>query len=189
MSNVKASLYEAFRSWMLPLKEMDHIIPKEGKVVELGCGEGIIAQYLARVSTREVLGVDRNQKRLPIVKQKNLQFDCADITNYKLGRVDSIVISDVLHHLPFASQNNLLKECYKALGSKGVLVIKEINTDDKVRSRLSRFWDFVFYPLEKISFSSAKVLKSKLRKIGFEVEMKKASLLFPGSTNLYICKK
>src|SRR3989344_6060006 len=81
------------------------------------------------------------------------------------------------------------KNISKNLRPGGILVIKEIDTGENLRSKLSRFWDFVFYPKEKIYFTSAKELSSKLENLGFSVIIKRLAYFFPGSTTLFICKK
>lgn len=177
------------REWMLPLKKIDELIPKKGAILELGCGEGVISQYLARESSRNIIGIDLDESRLPKLTPKNLKFIHGDITKYVLPKADGVVISDVLHHIDPSNQVEVLERVYKALNKDGVLIVKEINTEDKIRSKLSRFWDFVFYPMDKIYFSSAKSLIKTLNKIGFKVSMQKDSLYFPGSTNIYICQK
>lgn len=186
---IKHPFHNLLREWMLPLKEIDTLVPQKGVILELGCGEGVISQYLARESLRNITGIDLDASRLPKLTPKNLKFIHGDITEYALPKADGVVISDVLHHLDRSNQAVVLERVYKALNKGGVLIIKEINTEDKVRSKLSRFWDFVFYPMDKICFSSATSLTKLLRKIGFKVSMKKESLYFPGSTNIYICQK
>lgn len=186
---IKHPFHNLLREWMLPLKEIDEAIPKKGIILELGCGEGVISQYLTKESSRSIIGIDLDATRLPQQPPKNLKFIHGDIIKYSLPKADAIVISDVLHHIDFEEQEKLLEKVYKLLNRKGVLIIKEINTEDKIRSKLSRFWDFVFYPFDKIYFSSSADLVKLLKKCGFKVSMKRASLYFPGSTNLYICEK
>lgn len=174
---------------MLPLKQIDELVPKKGVILELGCGEGVISQYLAKESSRSITGIDLDFTRLSELNPKNLKFIHGDITKCSLPKADGVVISDVLHHIDQSNQAEVLKRVYKALNKDGVLIIKEINTEDKIRSKLSRFWDFVFYPMDRIYFSSSTSLIKLLNEIGFEVSMQKASLYFPGSTNIYICQK
>ena len=174
---------------MLPLVEIDKELPKTGLVYDLGCGQGIVAIYLSQVKSRKVVGVDQDVSRLPKTKSQNLKFESADIRKYDISSARGIVVSDVLHHINFADQKLLLKNIAKNLDKDGVLVIKEIDTRDLFRSSLSRFWDFVFYPNEEIYFNDSKRLKKSLENFGMKVEVKKTSLFFPGSTNLFICKK
>lgn len=181
--------YEFLRKLILPIDNIDKSIPKNGKILDLGCGQGLIAFFLSKQKSRYVIGIDENYKRLPGFSKKNLTFKKADITKLELKKINGVVLSDVLHHLPIKSQQKLLKKIYKSLNKKGILVIKEIDTDEFLRSRLSRFWDFVFYPRDKIIFWKATDLKRTLEKLGFKVKITRPVRFFPGSTTLFVCKK
>lgn len=183
------SLYDILRSAMLPLDLIDKNLPKKGTIVDLGCGQGIITSYLAQNKARQITGVDLDTSRLRQSKVKNLKFVKANIVTYNLKHPNSIVISDVMHHLSYKDQEKLLTAISKSLKKGGVFVVKEIDTHEFVRSRLSRFWDFVFYPKDKISYTSSTSLPRQLEKLGFAVKFVRACRLFPGSTTLYICTK
>src|SRR4030067_2267419 len=102
--------YDFLRKVILPLEEIDKNLPKEGKIFDLGCGEGVISKYLTRNKKRIVIGIDSNRERLPKEKTKNLSFKNADIRKVFLEGSMGIVISDVLHHLDLKDQKNLLKK-------------------------------------------------------------------------------
>ena len=174
---------------MLPLSQINEQIGNGSTVVDLGCGAGVIAKYLAQNRNRKVIGIDLNKKRLPKSSQKNLTFEAKDIIHYKPKNADVVILSDVLHHINFNDQEKVLKNIAFYLKKGGVLIIKEIDTQEFLRSTLSRFWDFVFYPTEKVYFSDAKKLKKKLRTLGFSIEIKRPIRFFPGSTTLFICTK
>lgn len=174
---------------MLPLTEIDKAIPNRGQIVDLGCGEGVTAKYLARTKTRQVIGVDNNKKRLQNSTQENLNFVLSDIRNYELKNPDAVVISDVLHHLNYKDQKKLLVKIAANLKKGGIFIIKEIDTNEFIRSRLSRFWDFVFYPRDKIYYQNSKNLRDFLESLEFNVKISRASRIFPGSTALFICQK
>lgn len=182
-------IYDFFRSQMLPLKQIDEVIPKEGKILDLGCGEGIIAKHLAKTKTREIIGIDNNQQRIPKPNSRNLEFISADIRKYPLKGADAIVISDVLHHLDFQDQDKLLAKISRALRKNGTLLIKEIDTQEIIRSSLSRLWDFLLYPKDKIFYRNSNNLKKYLESLGFVVMIRRSSRFFPGSTTLYIARK
>jgi len=185
----KSAIYDFLRSFMLPLREIDKAIPNRGIIIDLGCGEGVTAKYLARTKTRQVIGVDNNKKRLQNPTQNNLIFVLDDIRNYALKGADAIVISDVLHHLNYKDQKKLLAKIATNLKKGGIFIIKEIDTGEFIRSRLSRFWDFVFYPNEKIYYQNSKNLRDFLEKLSFNIKIVRASRFFPGSTTLFICQK
>ena len=182
-------IYDFLRSLILPFGEIDQAVPKFGKIIDLGCGEGAVARYLARAKTRNVIGVDKDKKRLQNSNQKNLEFILADIRNYSLKDADAIIISDVLHHLNYKDQKKLLNKIASSLKKDGIFIIKEIDTREFIRSRLSRFWDFVFYPKDKIYYQRSDNLKKYLGKLGFAVKITYPAKFFPGSTTLFTCKK
>lgn len=182
-------LYNFLREFMLPLKEIDTIAPQKGKIIDLGCGHGIIASYLAANPKRSVIGVDLNDKRMPKSSLKNLQFIKADIRSYNTKDANTIIISDVMHHLSPEDQNILLKKI-SATSKKGdVIIVKEIDSSEKLRSRLSRLWDFIFYPQDNIYYSNSKSFPENLNKLGFHVSLTRPCRFFPGSTTLYKCVK
>ena len=185
----KFAIRNLLRSLILPLEEIDQSLPKSGKIFDLGCGEGVSSKYLARNKKRIVIGIDSDEKRLPKHKTKNLYFKNADIRETSFKGSSGVVISDVLHHLNLKDQKALLTKIAKELEKRGVLVIKEIDNSEFIRSRLSRMWDLVLYPQDNITYWNSYDLINFLKKIGFSVKFSRPCRLFPGSTTLFICKK
>lgn len=182
-------LYESFRSHILPLTQIDQALPLKGVILDLGCGEGVITKYLAQIKTRKIIGIDSDKKRVSAINTGNISFKVGDIRKIPIRNVDGVVTSDVLHHLSKNEQIRLLQKIFVGLRKNGVLVIKEIDTNEFVRSKLSRFWDFILYPKDKISYWDSNELTKYLKSLGFIVKKQTALRLFPGSTNLYICRK
>ena len=182
-------LYDFLRSLILPLREIDHALPKKGQIYDLGCGEGVISKFLAKVKTREVIGIDSNKTRLQKSTLKNLNFMYRDIRTFNFKSADGVVISDVLHHLEFKDQKKVLYFVFQGLKKNGVMVVKEIDAGEFIRSKLSRFWDLVLYPNDKIYYQNSKNLRNFLNGLGFKVKIVRASRFFPGSTTLFICQK
>ena len=116
--------YDLSRKAILPLEEIDKNLPEEGKIFDLGCGEGVISKYLANNKTRIVIGIDSNRERLSKEKTKNLSFENADIRKASFKGSSGVVVSDVLHHLNLKDQKTLLAKIAKELKKGGVLVIK-----------------------------------------------------------------
>lgn len=173
-----------------PLGEIDKFLPKEGLVYDLGCGEGLIAKYLAGSSnSRKVIGVDSDAKKLPKSNNINLRFINGDINNLQIKIADGFVISDVLHHLNMNNQRKILSKVVKSLKKNGVLIIKEIDSSEYLRSKFSRLWDFFLYPHDKIAYWNSEDLRKYLVNLGLDVQLERPSRFFPGSTTLFVCKK
>lgn len=186
---VSEFLYSQLRSKILPLQKIDKVLPQKGTIIDLGCGQGTIASFLAQNKKRNVIGVDINTKRLPKNQLKNLTFVAADITRYQLPQATGVIISDVLHHLPMEKQAKLLAKIVKGLRRGDVLVIKEIDKSQAIRSLFSRLWDLLLYPNERIHYRDSKSQKAYLQKLGLKVTISHHLRLFPGSTTLFVCQK
>lgn len=190
-----ASKLHVFIRWFIfPFDKLEKNLPISGHIVDIGCGEGAFSIYSAISSKKRVVsGVDIDARRIAIARKagkiiNNATFYKKNALSWK-RKVNGIVISDVFHHLSLNDQYKFLKQSYNNLQKGGVLVIKEINKDDTIRSRLSRLWDFILYPGDKINYWSRSKLISKLNKQGFKVNSFREAPFFPGSTFFYICTK
>lgn len=183
------NFYDYFRGLILPLNLIDALLPKSGKIVELGCGQGIISKFISKRKKRRIIGIDNDIKRLPIKNEVNLIFLKKDITKSNIPKANGYVLSDVLHHLKLSDQKKLIKKAHSSLRANGVLLIKEIDTKEFTRSKLSRLWDYLLYPKDQINYWNSKDLLDFLLAVGFRTKMLRTSRLFPGSTNLFIARK
>lgn len=193
---MKASIYFFLRYLMLPTTEIDSALPASGVILDLGCGIGTLAQYLAQASTkRKVIGWDIDESRI-IAAQKiaskipNVKFQTKNVLEkITIKELIGIVASDFFHHLHFAEQEKIIRNISMILKNGGILVIKEVDNGQKVRALLSLFWDRLFYP-NKISYFRTKDDWIRLlEKNKFSVKIKKTMWWFPGSQTLFICKK
>lgn len=187
-------IYMPLRWLIVPFAKIESFIPKSGLIIDLGCGEGVMATAIALASPqRKVLGLDTNPNKIKLAKNltkniPNLSFEKKDALAW-LPSARAFILSDFLHHLPREKHHQLFANIYKALDARGVMVIKEIDSRDKFRSKISRLFDFLFYPGDRINFLDSQKLVTTLEKLGFKVEILKERKYFPGSTNLFICQK
>lgn len=112
--------------------KLEKYIPKEGKILDVGCGHGIFSNLLIETSyKREVVGIDIDKVKIQIAQgtvkgRKAIHFDILDIDEVK-EKFDVIVIYDVLHHIKRILHLRFLQQCYCKLNDKGLLVIKDVN--------------------------------------------------------------
>jgi len=148
--NGLTKLFAKIRFWDAPLHEIDEIVPKKGKIIDLGCGEGILTNYLALKSKqRELFGIEIDKQRISIADKKisNVKFIEGNILKFKIPKCDNITISNVLHHLPsFNDQEKLLLLCKKSLNKKGSVVIADINKSFSLKYLLGWFVDAIVFP-------------------------------------------
>lgn len=179
---------------MLPISQISSSLPQTGLIYEIGSGFGGLAGDLANSSVkRTVIGLDIDKDKIKsannAMRLSNLEFKAANAVEYKFQTCQGVVMSDFLHHLNFVSQEKLLRKFKGKLSKYGVLIIKEIDLADGWRMIMSRMWDFLFYPEDKIYYRSQAAWLQLLEDLGFKVAVTREVPWFPGSTFLYICQK
>ena len=139
----------------------DHLLPSRGRIVDLGCGYGYLCYMLQYMSpARTITGVDYDENKIETAQHgytrtERLQFVHGDVTTYPLerGTIDGIVISDVLHYLPHATQDVLIRRCIDALSDDGVLIIRDGNVDLGERHKGTRMTEF--FSVRLLGFNKA----------------------------------
>lgn len=109
----------------------DRLLPREGLIVDLGCGYGAMSYMLALLSDRRrIVGYDYDEEKILLARNsfsanERIEFECGDIRTIELPEADAFVISDVLHYLDAASQQKIIKSAIEKLRKGGVLIIKD----------------------------------------------------------------
>lgn len=189
------------RFWDSPILDIVKLIKKKGIILDLGCGDGFLANYLgSKSSDREVIGIEQNNERIKLAEKglENVRFLKSDITEDKLPPADTILLVHVLHHLnSFQGQERLIKKCFDTLGKGGQLIIVEIDKKPYFKYLLTLFVDSFIVPIlfegrlfnKSIFFRSKAQWESLLKKIGFKVETYFAHSKKPFSHLILKCSK
>lgn len=189
-NSLKIAFLALIRFLICPFAKIDKLVSPEAKVVDVGCGEGVLANFLSISSpAREIIGIDLNPKKIQIANnaagtKANIKFLPCDALKFDFSKIDFVLLSDVLHHLDYDKQRKLLQ---KIAQNPLTLIIKEIDKNDSWRFWLSSFYDHILYPKEKICFRSRAEWDKLLRDLGFTVKVTREKASFPGSTKLFIC--
>lgn len=188
-------LYAFLRMKLCPILKSAQYVPTEGQILDLGCGTGLFANILyLESSKRKVLGIDRSVKRVETAKKVSkdkpmLNFSVGDVNHISIGKFDTITVIDLLHHMPFAEQDELLKKIYSKLGGNGIAIIKDLEKSPYWKYLFHYLQDYISYRGSKLFFRSASEMEKLLVNIGFDVERISLSSGYPHPHVLYKCRK
>jgi 2-polyprenyl-3-methyl-5-hydroxy-6-metoxy-1,4-benzoquinol methylase len=124
-----------------PFEEVAAAVPRGGRVLEIGCGHGLFATYLALDDpARTVVGTDVDGDKIRAAQRAatglaNLSFAPAAPGELPEGPWDAIAIVDVLYLIDRAGERSLLHDAARRLAPGGVLVVKEMGTTPRWKFR------------------------------------------------------
>lgn len=130
------------------------LIPPGARLLDLGCGQGVIAAILlaaqashvrgqwpagwpAPPNPREIRGIDLSRRDVDraAAALPEARFECADIRAATFGEADAVVILDVLHYIGAEAQRDVLARVREALRGGGVLLLRVADADGSPRFR------------------------------------------------------
>ena len=157
----------------------DQHLPTNGKIYDLGCGYGFLAQMLTWAKpAREFVGIDYDTSKIEVAenikKQANgfPQFHASDVLAFELAPCEGIILADVLHYLSPADQEVLITKCITALKSGAVFLLRDgdasLAPKQHERTKLSEFFSTKLLGFNKkerknLSFVDFTVLIEKLK--------------------------
>lgn len=105
---------------------------KDKKVLDIGAGLGIGAQFLANNGADYVLGIDYSFEAIKQAKKlqgKNLEFRKLDALNLaKLDKKFDVALAfEIIEHLPLDQIDKFITQIYQVLKPKGILLLTTPN--------------------------------------------------------------
>lgn len=128
-------LHVGIRWRSCPFDEVEAATPTSGRILDLGCGHGVLSLLLARrAPERQVTGIDLDANKIVVAERARamepslpVEFRVGTAAEVPAGPWDAVVIVDVLYLLDSASQGALLRTVAGQLAPGGLLVIKEMS--------------------------------------------------------------
>lgn len=174
------------------------LIPENAKILDLGCGQGLLASLLDSAATLhkkdqwpidwpvpvqsfqfrgiELMARDVARANAALSTLKNTAWvDQANICNADFGISDVVVILDVLHYISYEKQQQVLQRVHAALHTNGILLLRVGDAAAGWPFRLSNWVDNVVttvrgHRLSKLYCRSLKDWIATLEQLGFVVE-------------------
>ena len=137
-ASTRVRSHAALRWRTCPFEAVAERVPESGRILDVGCGHGLLAARLAMTSPRRrVLGIDvATDKIFPAQSAAeeaarrgvaNLEFRRTAPGELPAGPWSAILFVDVLYLLSPTDQERLLRAAAKSLGPGGVLLVKEVS--------------------------------------------------------------
>lgn len=139
-----AAVHAAIRVLTCPFDTVIAELPDDGQVLDIGCGHGVFGVLARRDRPRlGVTGIDSDPRKIAAAVRAGERAFVVDsvgedhrFTSAARGW-SAVVIIDVLYLLGWEHADRLLADAATALGSGGVLVVKETGLSPKWKVRLS----------------------------------------------------
>lgn len=145
-----SEFFSLIRVWDAPFEIIEKATPREGVIIDLGCGEGLLTNYLGLSSRkRKMIGVEIDKERIFQADKNipNVIFKYGDATKFRLIKSDAIILSHLLHHLSsYKQQDELLKKCVYNLKKGSKLIIAEVDTRPISKYLISLLTDYFLVP-------------------------------------------
>ncbi len=123
------------------LSVMDLLLRDEGRILDVGCGFGLFAAYFGQTQPRRrIVGVDPSARRIRLARRlfgrlglTGHSFVEGDVRDAPLeGPFDAAYVLDVMHHLPYDDQRDVLDRLRSLLVPGGLLLVKDITTEPRL---------------------------------------------------------
>lgn len=138
---LRTRLHTRVRWRSCPFEAVAEEVPSAGRILEIGCGHGLFATYLALESSdRVVVGTDVDGDKIQAARRAsdglaNLTFAPAAPGELPAGDWDAVCIVDVLYLIDRAGEQGLVEVAARRLRPGGVLVVKEMGTEPQWKFR------------------------------------------------------
>lgn len=148
------------------LRDFEQLLPKQGSVLDLGCGNGVpVAEYLIKRGFL-VTGIDISSEQIKRAKQNcpRGEFILGDLEELQMGEyfVDGVVSFYTIFHLPRTNHLRILKTINSFLPIGGALLITMGDRDFEGFHSLygEKMWSSHYGPAKNVEL---------VQKAGFEI--------------------
>jgi uncharacterized protein len=186
------------RSRLTPYQSMAAAFPNSGRIVDLGCGWGLLSFALCNGSPdREIVGVDHDPGRIGLAARAarkfpsacHLSFQSDDVVKFleavPTQSLAGIAMIDLLHYFDRSTQRSLIVNAFRVLGRGGVLLVRDIDSADGLRATLNKLYEriatrigFTMTSRQPLFFDSRAGWIRQLHDAGFDVSSLRSGPVF-----------
>lgn len=168
------------------------ILPSQGRLLDLGCGRGILPALLVTARAQQdqgeyprgwappprlsLHGIETNPKAVAAARQAlgdDATIAAGDLARSQLPPAACVLLLDVLHYLPATAQESLLARIATALEPGGLLLIRDADAAGGLRFFATRVQERVCalarrHWRQRFHYRTAEDWRTLLRQVGFE---------------------
>jgi 2-polyprenyl-3-methyl-5-hydroxy-6-metoxy-1,4-benzoquinol methylase len=138
---------------------------RDASILEVGCGRGIMLDYLKNQGFINIIGIDISEEQISIAKSKNLNVQVSDVFQYfndKKEKYDIIIALDFIEHFSKDEIIELFESFYNHLNLEGCLIIHTPNGQAFLSHRM------IYGDLTHMMVFSPYSLQQILKLVGFK---------------------
>lgn len=176
--------------WRLtPYLRIASVLPRRGRVLDLGSGHGLLSLALSIDSDeREIIGIDHDPERVRLAEGaisrhasvSKPRFEVGDLkkslATFPSGSLAGIAMVDLLHYFDPDAQRALIEGAARALEPGGILAMREVNAEggaaavwNKAYENVSTRVGFTRSARKRLEFRSLSGWTKMLESAGFRV--------------------
>lgn len=171
-----------------------------GCVLDIGTGAGQLPLLLLELGRADkVRGVDWDEAKIEDARaaaggDERAVFWREDARSAVYEPADTVLLIDLLHYFRIDEQNDILKRAAAAVRPGGRLLVREADTEQGIRSALTRLEEAIFTALrfnrgERVRFRPARELMQLLAELGFVCALIPAWAGTPFSNVLIVARR
>src|SRR5256886_9872559 len=114
------------------------LVPPHGRVLDIGCGWGGLALYLAELCGARVTGITLSQRQLALARGRAAEKGLADKVEFRLpdyrdvpGKFDRIVSVGMFEHVGVGFYAAFFRKCNTLLDDHGIMLLHSIGRSER----------------------------------------------------------
>lgn len=165
-----------WRPYICPFHEILRRVPQNAKVLDVGCGIGIMPVLLSVTGrTKSIVGCDTSEKAINIARSADYPTDVdIDIRhlpppiNWPSEKFGSVLCIDVFHHVPALQQREFVTRLVSVCAQNSTLIFKDISPFPWWKAAANTIHDFIVAK-QCVNYRSEQTVLAWFRSEGLEI--------------------
>ncbi len=157
---LKEKLFCLLRYISAPFNEVEHFVPKNGNILDIGCGHGLFELILKNKSNKRVIvAIDPDLKKIQLAQEitklfTNLQFKVSTTNEvHDSFPIDCCILFDVDYLLNLEEKKQILLQAKSYLKKNGTIIFKTVVNDGSIGYYLGYLQELIVVTLFKKTYS------------------------------------